>query len=70
MKAAQLAGADIWWNGPVFLTLPDNQWPITLQGKSGRGDAMKGIKPESKSKISVTSTNEATEHEYVDEELY
>ena len=44
----------------MFLTLPDNHWPITLQENSGRGDAMKGLKPESKSKISVTSTNEAT----------
>ena len=62
MKASDLAISDEWWNGPMFLSLPEQQWPARPDTSLIEESVLSENKGELKEAVPV-STNLVSESE-------
>lgn len=61
MKASDLAVSDEWWNGPMFLSLPEQQWPARPDTSLIEGSVLSENKGELKKEAVPVSTNLVSE---------
>ena len=57
MKPSDLATSDKWWNGPTFLTLPEEQWPTKPDTALLEENVVREMKAVFKGEDHPTSTN-------------
>ena len=63
MKASDLALSDEWWNGPMFLSLPEQQWPARPDTSLIEESVLSENKGELKKEAVPFSTNRVSELE-------
>ena len=63
MKASDLAVSDEWWNGPMFLSLPEQQWPARPDTSLIEESVLSENKGELKKEAVPVSTNLVSDSE-------
>ena len=63
MKASDLTASEEWWNGPMFLSLPEQQWPARPDTSLIKESVLSENKGELKKEAVPVNTNLVSEPE-------